>query len=198
MPLDRIQRRLPCSVCFCFFPHSLPTVHCFIPVRCWLISPVPLLPASCDLLSIGEGIVEELCRSSAASRTTSLPSICIKSTSETQARIDSVSVCSLIGLGPPDLVQAKSGNLWFFYFFIYLDAAAFWSRRDAAGNRTWEGVEWCCSRWLVIMGKRLPDPSVCQHNIQSEEEIFFYGGPRLFYFSLVFIVSVCSGRIVNV
>lgn len=52
---------------------SYPQCTAFILVRRWLIRSVPLLPASCDLLlCIGEGAVEELCRSSAASCTASL------------------------------------------------------------------------------------------------------------------------------
>lgn len=59
----------------------LPMV-CFVLVWWFLIRPVPLLSSFCDLLLlfIGERIVEELCRSSAASRTASHHSICIKLT----------------------------------------------------------------------------------------------------------------------
>lgn len=125
-----------------FFP--LPTARCFIPVRWWLIRPVPLLPASCDLLlCIGEGIEEELCRSSAASCTASVLHL---------HKIDSGFLVKYTGqdwlsfhlqfdwIGLSWLSAGRIGR-FFFLFPCGRCCHSLW-RRGAAGNGTREGAEW--------------------------------------------------------
>lgn len=134
--------RYTCTTLLCFFP-PIPTAHCFILVRWWLIRPVPLLPASCDLLlSTGEGIVDELCRSSAASCTASLLHLhkidlgfLVQHTG--QDRLSFHLQFDWIGLS-----WLSGGRIDRFFLFPCGRRRRSLSRRDTAGNKTQEGAEW--------------------------------------------------------
>lgn len=153
-------------------------MHCFIHVRWWLIRPVPLLPASCDLfLSIGEGIVEELCRSSAAPCTASLLHL---------HKIDSGFLVKCAGQDwlSFHLQFDWTGRSWLsvdridrLLYFLVVDDAALCRGEIQLAVRHRRGRSGLFLKSLLSMigyyGKRETDPCVCQHNIQGvrEEEI---------------------------
>lgn len=144
--------------------------------------------ASCDLLlSIGEGIVEELCRSSAASSTASLLHL---------HKIDSGFLVKYTAQDwltfhlPFDWIGLSWIGRFFFFFlhFLLIDEETQLAVRHGRG---WSGLFLkVFALYDQLLWERETEPCVCQHNIQRREGRRFYGASRLFKFLV--IVYSCS------